>query len=311
MTEDLINKEVIQKSLKRQFEELFVAKENVSVSKLEFEEFKKETNKSIHKVINNLQSEIDKLVNYFKQQLQPINKPHTTKGDTCTEPKLETARQNDKKYKNKGTSITKATDKEAEEMPDADVPMHKTEFFHRFALSNDSKLTRKVIVKLGDIVQEEVDVIVNAANMELLHNKGVAAAIDKASGGIVQKESKNCMHPRKLLSTGSAVATVAGGALKCKYVVHAVGPDAVIHVKQCDELLKKACVKAMEIAKTLGTVSIAFPPISSGRRYGVKTELVAEVMLSTLCSFTCTPTLLSDVCIVIIDKPTSLHLTYL
>ena len=187
---------------------------------------------------------------------------------------------------------------------DTDVLILKTELYHHFAISDDSKLTRKVIIKLSDIVQEKVDVIVNAANMELLHNKGVAAAIDKASGGIVQKESKNFMHPRKLLSAGSAVATVAGGALKCKYIVHAVGPIAAIHVKQCDELLKKTCVQAMEIAKTLGTISIAFPPISSGRRCGVKTELVADVMLSTLCSFRCKPTLLSDVRIVIIDKPT-------
>ena len=270
MIERLIKKEV--KSLEQQLKEpillndesnkSLIAKETVSASRLELEAFKKETkkeNENIHKIINNLQLEVDKLV---KQQLQPqySKKAHTTKDNT--EPKQETARQS-------------------------------------------NKLTRNVIIKLGDIVQEEVDVIVNAANMELLHNRGVAAAINKASGGIVQKQSKNCMHPRKLLSTGSAVATLSGGALKCKYIIHAVGPIADIHVNQCDELLKKACAKAMEIAKTLGTTSIAFPPISSGRRCGVQTELVADVMLSTLCSFTCNnPPVLTDVRIVIIDKPT-------
>ena len=168
---------------------------------------------------------------------------------------------------------------------------------------NLPNLSRRVTLKFGDIVQEKVDVIVNSANMHLLHNTGVAAAIDKASGGIVQKESRKLTWTRKFIPTGDAVATVAGGVLKCKFVVHAVGPIADLHKKQCSVLLKNACISAMNVAANFQAYSIAFPPISSGN-CGVSTELVAEVMLSTLCSYPCSnPTLLSDVRIVIIDKP--------
>ena len=163
---------------------------------------------------------------------------------------------------------------------------------------------RRVSIKFGDIVQEEVDTIVNSANMHLLHNTGVAAAIDKASGGIVQTESRKMTWIRKVIPTGDAVATVAGGALKCKFVVHAVGPIADQHKNQCGVLLKKACMSALNIAQNFKATSIAFPPISSGNS-GVPAELVAEVILSTLCSYTCSnPALLSDVRIVIIDKLT-------
>ena len=165
-------------------------------------------------------------------------------------------------------------------------------------------LSRRVTLKFGDIVEEEVDVIVNSANVHLLHNTGVAAAIDKASGGVVQTESRKVTWTRKVIPTGDAVATVAGGALKCKFVVHAVGPIADQHKNQCGVLLKNACISAMNVAANFKAYSIAFPPISSGN-CGVSTELVAEVMLSTLCSYTCSnPTLLSDVRIVIIAKPT-------
>ena len=163
---------------------------------------------------------------------------------------------------------------------------------------------RKVTIKFGDIVQEEADAMVNSANMYLLHNTGVAAAIDKASGGIVQTESRKITWTRKVVPTGDAVATAAGGALKCKVVVHAVGPIADQHKDQCGVLLKKACVSAMNVAQNFEATSIAFPPISSGNS-GVSTDLVANIMLSTLCSYTCSnATLLSDVRIVIIDKPT-------
>ena len=160
------------------------------------------------------------------------------------------------------------------------------------------ELGRRVTIKLGDIVQEKVDVIVNSANNQLLHNEGVAAAINKASGGEIQREAKYSV------TTGDAVATNAGGTLKCKFVIHAVGPTVLQHKDQCGSLLKKACISAMNVAKNFEAISIAFPPISSGTA-GLSNELVANVMLSTLCSYKCSnPTLLSDVRIVIIDKPT-------
>ena len=166
------------------------------------------------------------------------------------------------------------------------------------------KLARRVTLKLDDIVQEQVDAIVNAANIHLLHLGGVAEAINKASDGAVQRECSKIIHSAKLIPTGDAVATTAGGTLKCKIVIHAVGPTASQHLDQCGSLLQKACISALNIAQNFEAISIAFPPISSGH-CGVSTELVASVMLSTLCSYKCSsPALLNDVRVVIIDKPT-------
>ena len=166
------------------------------------------------------------------------------------------------------------------------------------------KVARRVTIKLGDIVQEKVDVIVNAANMYLSHGGGVAAAINRASRGTVQIECTKIISTRKVIPTGDTVATVAGGSLKCKLVIHAVGPIASKHKDQCAPLLQKACINAMSVAKNFGATSIAFPPISSGD-FGVPKELVAKVILSTLCSYECSiPSVLADVRIVIIDNPT-------
>ena len=166
------------------------------------------------------------------------------------------------------------------------------------------KLSRRVTIKLGDITEEEVDIIVNAANDRLLHGGGVAAAIDRASYGIVQQESSKAIEQTGTLPTGVAVITNAGGKLRCKFVVHAVGPIASLHKDQCGNLLHKACVNSMVIAQCNKAKSISFPPISSGI-FGVSKELVANVMLLSLCSYTCSdPELLNDVRIVIIDEPT-------
>ena len=166
------------------------------------------------------------------------------------------------------------------------------------------KMSRKVTIKLGDITEEEVDVIVNAANDRLMHAGGVAAAIDKASYGAVQRESSELIKETGTLPTGEAILTTAGGKLKCNFVVHAVEPKAYKHKDQCGPLLRNACVNSMLLAQRYKAKSISFPPISSGI-FGVSNELVANVMLTSLCSYPCSdPELLNDVRIVIIDEPT-------
>ena len=107
---------------------------------------------------------------------------------------------------------------------------------------NLPKLSRRVTIKLGDIVEEEVDVIVNAANNHLLHGAGVAVAIDKASYGLVQQESSKFIQHAGTLQTGEVVKTKAGGKLRCKTVIHAVGPIAHQHKDQCAWLLITHCL---------------------------------------------------------------------
>ena len=166
------------------------------------------------------------------------------------------------------------------------------------------QLSRRVTIKLANIVDEDVDAIVNAANDRLQHDGGVAAAINKASNYEVQKASNQLISQHGSVATGDAVATTAGGKLKCKLVLHAVGPMSWQHKQNCGPLLKSACSNVMIIAERFEVKSISFPPISSGI-FGVSKELVANVMLSTLCSYKChSPVLLTDVRIVIIDDPT-------
>ena len=100
------------------------------------------------------------------------------------------------------------------------------------------KFSRKFTIKRGDIVLEEVDAIVNAANDRLQHNGGVAAAIHKASHGRVQEECKRLMTGNGSVLTGEAVATAARGNLKCKHVIHAVGPS-FLHKNHCAHLYKE------------------------------------------------------------------------
>src|SRR5918911_355442 len=75
----------------------------------------------------------------------------------------------------------------------------------------------------GDITERNVDAIVNAANSYLKHGGGVAAAIVRKGGTIIQEESDKIISARGPVAVGSAVATRAG-KLPCKAVIHTVGP---------------------------------------------------------------------------------------
>ena len=89
----------------------------------------------------------------------------------------------------------------------------------------------------GDITDLEVDAIVNAANKWLKHGGGVAAAIVRKGGEIIQKESNKIISEYGPLEVGDAVITTAG-KLKVKAVIHTVGP--VYGEGQEKEKLKKA-----------------------------------------------------------------------
>ncbi len=87
----------------------------------------------------------------------------------------------------------------------------------------------KVHVVLKDITAEVVDAITNAANEDLWHGGGVAGAISRKGGPIIQKESRDYVKKHGRVETGTCGFT-SGGNLKCKYVIHAVGPIWNDHV---------------------------------------------------------------------------------
>ena len=110
----------------------------------------------------------------------------------------------------------------------------------------------------GNIVQQEVDAIVNAANKGLAGGGGVDGAIHRAGGKSIMEECR-ALHG---CSTGSAKATGAGN-LSAKFVIHAVGPFYSGRPQDA-ELLASAYRTSLEIAVEKECKSIAFPSLSTG-----------------------------------------------
>lgn len=138
----------------------------------------------------------------------------------------------------------------------------------------EKKINGKTLrIMVGDITERDTDAIVNAANNYLKHGGGVALAIVKKGGAIIQQESDRI----GFVPTGSAAITTAG-ALKAKYVIHAVGPKW----GEGDEKnkLRTAVLSSLKIASEYRLKTISFPAISSGI-YGVPKEIVARVLINT------------------------------
>jgi O-acetyl-ADP-ribose deacetylase (regulator of RNase III) len=113
----------------------------------------------------------------------------------------------------------------------------------------------------GNLLEEPVDAIVNAANGRLAHGGGVAGIIARAAGRALQEESDRIVRAKGALPTGAAVVTTAG-LLPFKGVIHAVGP----RYGEGDEETKlfKALSAALACAKARGWESVSFPAVSSG-----------------------------------------------
>lgn len=114
----------------------------------------------------------------------------------------------------------------------------------------------------ADITALDVDVIVNAANENLAHGGGVAAAISRAGGPAIQEESDRWVEEKGPVGIGEAAVTTAG-EMKARHVVHVVGPR--YSGSDNDETdLRSAVSAALDAAKGLGARSVAFPAISAG-----------------------------------------------
>lgn len=130
---------------------------------------------------------------------------------------------------------------------------------------------------LGDITERNVDAIVNAANSYLQHGGGVAGAIVKKGGQIIQEESNKIGY----VPVGGVAITTAG-RLPAKFVIHAVGPR--MGEGNEDNKLKSAVLNSLKLASEKGLKSISMPAISSGI-FGFPKERCAKILVSETVSF--------------------------
>ncbi len=114
---------------------------------------------------------------------------------------------------------------------------------------------------LGDLTLEEVDAIVNAANAQLAHGGGVAAAVVRRGGRVIQEESDAWVRERGPVPH-AAPAVTSAGKLPSRYVIHAVGPRWGEGDE--DSKLSAAVSGALEAAERHGLASLAMPAISTG-----------------------------------------------
>lgn len=156
---------------------------------------------------------------------------------------------------------------------------------------------KKINIKLGDITEEKVDAIVNAANSNLKHGGGVAGAIVRGGGRIIQEQSDKIGY----VPVGKAVITGAG-KLACKYVIHTVGP--VWGEGEEEKKLKSAVLSALKLATERGLRNISIPAISTGI-FGFPKEKGTKIILTTVHDFLeRQKTTLSEINLVNIDEET-------
>lgn len=144
------------------------------------------------------------------------------------------------------------------------------------------ELNPRITLEIGDITQQNVEAVVNAANESLLGGGGVDGAIHRAAGPAL------LAHNRTLngCPTGQAVLT-PGFQLKARHIIHTVGPVWRGGQQGEADLLRSCYQKCLAIAQTLELASVAFPAISTGV-YGYPLEQAATIALKTVSEFLAT-----------------------
>ncbi len=155
----------------------------------------------------------------------------------------------------------------------------------------------KIQAELGDLVQQNVDAIVNAANTSLSGGGGVDGAIHEAAG---KYELQQACQKLGGCNPGDAKFT-PGFNLKAKWIIHTVGPIYKDGNHDEDKILSSCYKKSVAIADDLGVRSIAFPAISTGV-YGFPKKWAAEIAVSSL--FSVKPKNVDSIYLVAFDKET-------
>jgi len=151
----------------------------------------------------------------------------------------------------------------------------------------------------GDITEQDVDAIVDAANSSLLGGGGVDGAIHRRGGAAILEA---CQHLRattlpKGLPAGKAVATT-GGKLRARWVIHTVGP-VFSKTEDRSRVLASCHTESLRVADEIEARTLAFPAISTGV-YGYPLELAAPVAVGAVRT---AATLVESVRFVLFDEP--------
>ncbi len=133
----------------------------------------------------------------------------------------------------------------------------------------------------GDLTQEPVEAIVNAANSHLLHGAGVAGLIARRGGPLIQEESTAWVREHGPVSHAEPAFTGAGN-LPFRYIIHAVGP--VWGEGDEDASLAAAVTGSLALANRLGLHSLSLPAISTGI-FGFPKKRAAQVILTAIAKF--------------------------
>lgn len=135
----------------------------------------------------------------------------------------------------------------------------------------------EIIIIKGDITTSNADAIVNAANNHLWMGAGVAGAIKRVGGKIIEEEAVS----KGPIPIGQAIETTAG-KLKSKYVIHAavMGQDLITNNK----FIYDATFNALNLAEKLRLSSIAFPALGTGVG-GFPKDKCAEIMIDAVMNF--------------------------
>lgn len=160
----------------------------------------------------------------------------------------------------------------------------------------------RVVVKVGDITDEDADAIVNAANSMLADGSGVNGAIHRKGGPTIYEECREIRrttHPEGL-PTGEAVVT-SGGKLRARYVIHTVGPIYGQNNGHDAELLANCYKNSLQLAADLELATIAFPAISTGI-FGYPAEEAAEAASTAIKAFLAQQTSVNEVRLVFFSR---------
>jgi O-acetyl-ADP-ribose deacetylase (regulator of RNase III) len=122
----------------------------------------------------------------------------------------------------------------------------------------------KITARLGDITEQQVDAVVNAANSSLLGGGGVDGAIHRHGGPAILAACRELRAGpyRDGLPAGQAVATGAGD-LPARWVIHTVGP-VYSATDDRSAILASCHTESLRAAVELGARTVAFPAISTG-----------------------------------------------